>query len=245
MSSRPLRFFIGLPLRLIRLLTNGGFWVAIIGMAGLNVATLTLEPLNASISSEIGAIPGITTVRATREAQFEAAQSAREAQIAEDLVELEKTRTALVDENNWLSGELLKSTDQMASMTADFEARRRTVLEGLDRIAARIESGITRTQNTIAAQSIPYLGIFAVQGAAEMDLRDACQSLEDLKAVGADAAPLHMCSVAIPSRETVLSSVREDPEKVWTRAQQALPDLPDFQQLRDGDLRAQFGPKLD
>lgn len=245
MSSRPLRFFLGLPFRLFRLLTNGGFWVAVIGMAGLNFATLTVDPLNASVSARIERIAGVTTVRGTRDSAFVTAQQEHEVDFTDRMAELEKTRSALVDENNWLSGELLKSTGQMASMTADFEASKLAVIEDLDRLTARIENGIVRARNTIAARSIPYLGVFAVHSYAVQDARDACQTIAELSAVGAHPTLPNLCSDPVPSREAIVSSVRDTPDDVWAQAQRDLPDLPNFQLLLDSNLRQQFGPRLD
>lgn len=245
MSSKPLRFFLGLPFRLFRLLTNGGFWVAVIGMAGLNFATLTVDPLNADVSSRIEKIAGVTTVRGTRDIEIATARKAQEAQFIDDLAELEKTRSALVDENNWLSGELMKSTDRMASMTADFEAQKLTVIDGMDVLTARVEQGVLRVRATIAAQGIPYLGVFAVRSNAAQQVRDACLTIAGLAAVGAHPTLPNLCADTVPSREAIVSSVRKNPEGVWKQAQRELPDLPNFQLLLDSDLRRQFGPRLD
>ena len=101
------------------------------------------------------------------------------------------------------------------------------------RIFRRTAARATRDVGSLAAQSIPYIGIAALVGATAWDLKDSCDTVKDIQELK-KAFKLKLddenkvCGIKRPSVTEVWQSVKKSPSAAWKKAQEFLPDLPDF-----------------
>ncbi|MAS44320.1 MAG: hypothetical protein CML46_13840 [Rhodobacteraceae bacterium] len=67
--------------------------------------------------------------------------------------------------------------------------RRAAVRAATRRVSARVTRGAARNAGAVLAESVPWLGAAAVVGFTAMDLRDACATMEDLRALDEAMGP--------------------------------------------------------
>jgi hypothetical protein len=104
-----------------------------------------------------------------------------------------------------------------------------------NRIRLRAVNGAARDLGAMFGEAIPYLGVIAIVGATTWDLKDACDTLKDIKelesafgsASGVEEDLTTVCGQAVPTKGEVWASVRSSPERAWVMAKEQMPALPD------------------
>lgn len=104
------------------------------------------------------------------------------------------------------------------------------------RVSSRIASGAARSARSVLAESIPIAGIAVVVGSTTWHLKDACESMQDLRAleVAANATAsedpkiAEVCGMQVPTKEMVWEIMKESPSQAWDVAKTHVPDLPEL-----------------
>ena len=125
------------------------------------------------------------------------------------------------------------------------------VLDTTKRISDRTSKGAIRNVQSITGEAIPVAGITVVLGVSALELKDACDTMTDLRAlelaVDPDApegpATVEVCGLKTPSRVQVLEAIKGAPVQAWETARNYIEDLPE---LKIPSLRDVFGgPPID
>ena len=101
------------------------------------------------------------------------------------------------------------------------------------RIFRRTAARATRDVGSLAAQSIPYIGIAALVGATAWDLKDSCDTVKDIQELK-KAFKLKLddeskiCGLKVPSTAEVLNKASVFSKETWDGAKEFIPDLPDL-----------------
>jgi hypothetical protein len=113
----------------------------------------------------------------------------------------------------------------------------KAVQETTERISRRVATATARSIGSIAAESIPYIGIGAIVGVTALELDDACKTMKDLHALDVafnpsaanDADATEVCGQRVPTKEEVIAELKQSPAKAWEAAKSFdLPDLPSW-----------------
>ena len=121
---------------------------------------------------------------------------------------------------------------------SDFEIKQRktsaAVRKTTRRVAHRVAKATARSTSSIAAESIPYLGIGVIVGVTALELHDACETMKDLHALDVAFNPEaandanEVCGQAVPTKGEIIDSVMESPSKAWNAATETVADLPSW-----------------
>ena len=221
--------------------------VALVGALALNVAVLTVDKVFGLMSSAIELVAtrvGIegATVKSRRAAQLNSVQRERAA-LKRTVAAQKESLGDLKARNTRLRSELERPR------TVSFRGQRRTiggaVQETTERISHRIVNATALSTGSIAAESIPYLGIGVIVGLTALELHDACETIKDLHvldlAFNPDAgnAPdyLEVCGTQVPSMDEIIASLKRAPTAAWDEAKDwmgplKVPRLPTLDEAR-------------
>ena len=128
----------------------------------------------------------------------------------------------------------------LKTQISDFEIKQRkasaAVRNTTRRVSHRYAKATARSTSSIAAESIPYLGIGVIVGVTALELHDACETMKDLHALdvafnpGAANDANEICGQAVPTKGEIVQSLKESPSKAWNAAKESLPDLPSWRE---------------
>ena len=126
----------------------------------------------------------------------------------------------------------------LKTQISDFEIKQRktsaAVRNTTRRVAHRVAKATARSTSSIAAESIPYLGIGVIVGVTALELHDACETMKDLHALDVAFNPEaandanEVCGQAVPTKGEIIDSVMESPSKAWNAATETVADLPSW-----------------
>ena len=125
------------------------------------------------------------------------------------------------------------------------EARAKTVKRATNRVTRRTVRQAARTTATSAAEAIPLVGVAVIAGSLALEVKEACDTAEDMvalkAAVASDADPAAAeqtaretfdCTTLVPgadvppSARQIWSKMTAAPDQAWTAAKDAGVDLP-------------------
>lgn len=104
----------------------------------------------------------------------------------------------------------------------------------VSRVTRRITVSSFRNVGSMAAEALPFVGVAAIAGVTALELHDACEALKDVQelniAFNPRSGPLEesqtVCSLEIPSREDLLSTIQKSPGQAWETAREYTSTLP-------------------
>jgi hypothetical protein len=135
----------------------------------------------------------------------------------------------------------------LKTQISDFEIKQRktsaAVRNTTRRVAHRVAKATARSTSSIAAESIPYIGIGVIVGVTALELHDACETMKDLHALDVAFNPEaandanEVCGQAVPTKGEIIDSVMESPSKAWNAATETVADLPSWDEALDAAKR--------
>lgn len=110
------------------------------------------------------------------------------------------------------------------------------VADTTKRISTRTAKGAARNVGSIAGEAIPVAGIAVVVGVTAWELKDACETMKDLRALELatnpnateDPSVAEVCGLEVPSKEQAWEAVKASPGQAWEKAKAYVPDLPEW-----------------
>jgi hypothetical protein len=205
----------------------------------INVALFVGGSLYQLASSAFGAVTGVRTV-ALQHAD-EVAQLSSE--IAEGRAARKQLRRELTEATANLATERA-ATRELRAELADplsrlvvFRGKPVAIRDAVDATAARISKRAVVTSSrevgSMAGEAIPYIGAAVIVGATALELKDLCETLQDMgelqRAISPEAMPSEdektVCNQPIPTREALWESVKGSPKAAWQAARGAIPTL--------------------
>lgn len=186
--------------------------LTLLASLALNVASLTVAPVFSALSTAIESVAGnLTTVRG-------------------------KHRQSVRALNTKLAAQSRRATT-LAKSNASLK---RTVKKTTRRISGRVAKATARSTGSIAAESIPYVGIGVILGVTAWEVSDACETMDDLHQLelafdpeaGIDTEHTEVCGTQVPTKEEILQSLKESPGKAWDKANIWASDLPSWEDAR-------------
>ncbi len=143
----------------------------------------------------------------------------RNRKLRDGMTEAQRKNSRLVDRNRGLQNRMTKL---------------RTVTNGaVKRTAARSAKAAVRAVATVPGKALPYVGTAVVVGAATAEIKDYCDTIQDMKEIqqeidpsksGSDDEP-KVCGMKVPTEEEILSRIRTAPLKAWQSSRKFLTDL--------------------
>ena len=124
----------------------------------------------------------------------------------------------------------------VTGITSVLGKRQTTVRNITKRISRRTVTGTARNLSMMYGEAVPYIGVAVIIGATAWDLKDACETLEDLhhleKSFNAEETinedVNEVCGQKTPTQEEVWSAVKNSPREIFMATKEILPDLPDL-----------------
>ena len=100
---------------------------------------------------------------------------------------------------------------------------------------------VGRSVVTAPGKALPYAGAFVVAGLTVWEIKDLCATVRDMdeiqRAAGVPEAEAKsepaVCSVRVPSRDKLLAQIEGSAKKAWEGRKKYVPDLPDWEDIRD------------
>ena len=141
----------------------------------------------------------------------------------------------------------------VAARTAAAAAPTRATVRRISaRVSKRVARGAVRNVGAVAGESLPYVGAAVVLGVTAVELKEACDTMRDMRALeaavapeeddGSEAAAGMVCGLGVPTGDEIKARIRAAPGDVRDGAKR-LPDvsLPDVPADRDGYRTAATG----
>ena len=224
----------------------------------LNVATMAFSAVATVVSSVFDAVTGtrsvmssLTAKNADLDGQLKTS-NARVATLTSDLDDRDQRIRSLQSEsadlkakNGRLTTELKSKNSEIAALarevrnpTVRYQGSQRALSDVVSDTSSRIAKRTFRIANvsasSLVAGSIPFFGVAAGVAATTYEIDQACDTLEDLRALELALNPTaekleageQYCKVSIPTREEVWAKVRSAPGEAWEGVQQYVPELP-------------------
>jgi len=234
-------------LRILRFSKSTIILIALIAVLTLNVATLTIGPVFRLLSSAIETVFGLVTrkpvtIRSKHTGEIASMRRGFEKKIrtlrndlkAESkVVKKFKHQTRAAD--NYIAS-LNKKINGLEYV--NFNGRKRPISEAVqettERISRRVATATARSTGSIAAESIPYIGIGAIVAVTTWEVHDACDTMKDLHALDLafnpdaanDADHIEVCGQEVPTKDEIIETLKRSPSTAWTEAKSWMSDLP-------------------
>jgi len=214
--------------------------IALIATLALNVTTLTFLPAFNLLSSAIGAMTSKpVTIRSKHKGEIASMKQSydkktRALKAQRKLVSAHKNQAVAADK---YIASLNKKINGLEHVNFKGRTLGKAVQETTERISRRVATATARSVGSIAAESIPYIGIGAIVGVTALELDDACKTMKDLHALDVafnpsaanDADATEVCGQRVPTKEEVIAELKQSPAKAWEAAKSFdLPDLPSW-----------------
>lgn len=157
-------------------------------------------------------------------------------------------QTAELASSRITNGQLKSQVRDFGAGLVPFKGRRVTlktaVNETSDAIGARTLKSARREVTSMPGEALPYLGTAVIVGVTALEISDLCATLKDMEALKLAFNPdavqsereLEVCSIEIPSRETIVASIRASPVKVWEATKAATPSLEELRKMEFPDF---------
>jgi len=201
---------------------TGVLVAALIGALALNVATLTSVAAFNLLSSAVVAIAGSITSKPVTVRSRHAAQ--------------------LDTLKNKHNKDISSIRRQNQKLLADQRKLKKTVKTTTNRVSRRIAKATARSTGSMAAESIPYIGIGAIIAVTGWEVHDACETMKDLHELDLafdpdsanDEEHTEVCGQRVPTKTEIIDSLKKSPSVAWARAKNlvssapGLPDLPSW-----------------
>ena len=155
--------------------------------------------------------------------------------------ELFKTAKKLSVENSLL----LKSGKQKF---ISFKGKNVPIEEAIEttskNIAKRAAVRTARNLASMPAQRLPLLGLATMVGVTSWDIRDACETTNELdvlnKAINPekpiDLEVEKICGVEIPTSEEIINAAKSSPKRVWEQAKEWVPNSEDYKNFKFSEI---------
>ena len=212
----------------------------------LNIATFSVGAFATAISATVAAVTGVKTVAARFLAKSDEATKLSN--------ELKVSRKAAAQQSARLEKELAEKAAIKAEV-AELRAAKRVVYEGVE---MTVPEAVTRTTSRIRArtaklaatdlsatfgQSIPWIGVGVVVVATAYDLKMACETMRDMRAIDLTVNPQaeddpdieRVCGMRVPTEEEIWTAIKSSPGAIWDAAKGALDGLPRMPEMPEFD----------
>ncbi len=208
----------------------------VIGSLSLTAGVLMFSSVAFLVSNAIEAVTGAKTVYSKLTTKVKV-QEGKITTLSNDLTDKNK-KLKVADTK------IKKLTDLSLSGVnpVNYRGKIKPALSVIDdttiRIFRRTAVRATRDVGSLAAQSIPYIGIAALVGATVWDLKDSCDTVKDIQELK-KAFKLKLddeskiCSLEVPSTAEVLNKASVFSKETWDAGKEFIPDLPDLPDLPD------------
>ena len=196
--------------------------IALAFALALNLATLTVPAVFNGLSSIMESVGSLlisspTAVRAKHSRQLNSLRG--------EAASL-KTKNRQLRNQQLALEKKIKRANQVTfkgSQTTLRQATKHTTTQ----ITQRTAKAAARNVASMAAEAIPFVGIAAIVTATAMELKDACDTMEDLHelefAIDPDSADTSrrakVCGKRVPSEDEIIDSITHAPMKAWETAQ--------------------------
>ncbi|PPB81146.1 hypothetical protein LV82_01188 [Albidovulum inexpectatum] len=180
---------------ILRLLRNGAAMLVLVAMVALNVASLTLDPVNAAFSDIIHGATGLSTVQSRSRAQIaglEAGLNAAQARVTALEDDLTRSRADLAAQRD-LNRTLLRNMQILEGRIAelersghevDFRGRKvplkAAVTDVAQAVTARTARAASVNFSAMFAEAVPLYGVGAIVAATTVEMAAACATMQDM-----------------------------------------------------------------
>lgn len=223
----------------------------------LNVATVAFNSVAVLVSGAYEAVTGAASVvgglrrdvdnktkRLASTSDDLVAKNRRIASMSDDLMVKDRRIAALSEDvalrNKQVAGLTDEVTELRQAKTVNYRGQRRLVGEAVGdtttRVSRRIATAAARSAGSVAAEAIPVAGVAVILGMTAWELKDACDTMQDLRELdlafnpdtSLDPEVSEVCGRSVPSGQEIWQTVKDSPGKAWASAREHLPDLPDL-----------------
>lgn len=152
----------------------------------------------------------------------------------------------LLQERNDLrrqNARLIESADAIRNRQVLYRGQTMRAADAVSNHAGRVTRRITvsslRNLGSMAAESLPAIGVTAIVGVTALELRDACEALKDVQelnlAFNPGSAPIEeastVCSLEVPSADDLRARIKQYPNQAWDAARSYSATLPTIDQI--------------
>ena len=217
------------------------------------VASHTISSVSAAVSAFFDTVLGVQTVaenlsqRLTRESDELAAARKKTA----DLESHNRKLSADVDDLKAKNVSLSRDVDDLkrkAAPDVNWKGKKMPLKDAVAEMSTTVKK---RTAKVAAAnlsstfgESVPVYGIAVIVGVTAYELKSSCDTMKDMKELtsqidpsyGADDETTHVCGLKVPTRDEILTKLKNSPEAAWQMAQSAYEGavdlVPDWEQVK-------------
>ena len=125
------------------------------------------------------------------------------------------------------------------------------VNETADTIGKRSLKSAKNNIASMPGEALPWLGASVIVGVTALELYDLCATIKDMKELKRAFNPsatttdeeLTVCSIEVPSKEDILSAVKNSPSAAWEKAKNVTPTLEEIKATEMPDFSSWWDEK--
>ncbi len=141
-----------------------------------------------------------------------------------------------------------RNTKEISRQKTQLSNHKKIVANHTRRVSKRVALGAGRNVAAMFGEGIPVYGVAVIIGVTAWEIRDACDTMEDMKEinkafdtdVNVQGDVDEVCGLDVPSVDKIWSEVSKSPKKAWDKFRKMTegiplpdfginpPDLPDF-----------------
>lgn len=149
----------------------------------------------------------------------------------------------LIEERDKLqrrNAKLLKDAAELRNSAVIYRGKKMQGATAVSYHTSRISRITTRSAlrnvSSMAGEALPFIGIGVIVGVTGWEIRDACETLNENYELNiafnpeeaiADGSPA-VCSMEVPTRDELMTEIKNSPSKAWANAKSYVPSLPEI-----------------
>lgn len=214
--------------------------LALVGALALNVATVSVGGVATVVSSVVEAATGLVSVKTRLEQEVVATK----ASLAGAKTKVQKLEGEVSRKNNRVK--LLEAeAEKLKPKAVTYRGKKKLLGEAVQdttkRVARRTAVGASRNVASTFGEAIPVMGIAVVVGATAWELKDACDTMNDLHELDVAIDPSkanaeevsEVCGLKVPTKEEIWAKVKASPGEAWAKAKGVMPELPEMPDMSE------------
>lgn len=164
---------------MLRLLRRSLTLLLIVGLLGLNIATLAFGSVYTALSGALDALPGVEAPRARLQADIDAANR-RAARLEADLAAAHRRAELMTRERDLYRTRARDLDADLGRTRVRTERLTSRIAATTARVTARMSVDVSRNVGSMAAEATPIVGAAAIVGVTAWEIVDACLTMRDM-----------------------------------------------------------------
>lgn len=203
------------------------------------VASHTISSVSAAVSAFFDTVLGIQTV---------AGDLGQRLRRESDELAIARKQTADLESHNRKLSADVDDLRRNASPDVNWKGKKVPLKDAVAEMSTTVKKRTAKVAvanvSSTFGESIPVYGIAVIVGVTAYELKSACDTMKDMKELTSQIDPsydtddetAHVCGLKVPTRDEIVTKLKNSPEAAWQMAQSAYEGavdlIPDWEQVK-------------